>query len=100
MKRLKYTLNRSTLERLYVTLIRPILEYGCVIFDACSQSDSQLLESVQYDAARICTGAFWNTNRASLLNELGWETLETRRMCVRLNLLYKMINELVPPICS
>ena len=75
MKRLKYTLSRSTLKKLYITLIRPILEYGCVIFDACSMSDCKLLETVQYDAARICTGAMWN----SLLNELGWETLETRR---------------------
>ena len=79
MKRLKYTLSRSTLEKLYITLIRPIPEYGCVICDACSTSDCKLLETVQYDVARVCTGAMWNSSAISLLNELGWETLETRR---------------------
>ena len=73
---------------------------GVDLFDACSQTDAQSLESVQYDAARICTGAFWNTNRVSLLSELGWGTLETRRMLVRLNLLFKMINGHVPSYLS
>ena len=51
MKRLKNTLSRSTLEKVYIMLIRPILEYGCVMFDACSMSDCKLLETVQYAAA-------------------------------------------------
>ena len=100
MKRLKFTLSRATLERLYLTLIRPILEYGCVIFDACSLADTQLLESVQYNAARTCTGAIWNTNRTLLLNDMGWETLETRRKSIKLTLLFKMKNNLVPPYLS
>ena len=79
MKRLKFTLSKATLEKLYLILIQPILEYGSVIFDACTQADCQLIESVQYDAVRICTGAIWYTNRTTMLNEMGWETLETRR---------------------
>ena len=88
MKRLKYTLSRTTLMRLYTTLVCPILEYEGVIFDACSQLDSQLIESVQYDAARVCTGAFWNTNRVSILHNLGWKMLETRQKLSKLMLQY------------
>ena len=77
MKHLKYTLHKSTSAKLYKTFVRPILEYGCILFDGCSLSDQRLLESVQYEAARVCTGAFLNTKRESLLEELGWETLHT-----------------------
>ena len=54
MKRLKYVLGRGSLQKLYSTMIRPILEYGCMLFDSCSTRDYDLLESVQYDAARGC----------------------------------------------
>ena len=100
MKRLKYTLSRTTIMRLYTTLVRPILEYGCVIFDACSQLDSQLIELFQYDAARVCTSAIWNTNRVSILHELGWEMLETRRKLSKSMLLLRLEIILLPPICQ
>ena len=97
MKRLKFTLSRSTLERLYKTIIRPVLEYSCVIVDACTTADCESIESVQYEAARICTGALWNTNKVTLLREMGWETLATRRKYHKLMLLFKIKNEMVPP---
>ena len=100
MKRLKYTLHRSTLERLYKTIVRPILEYGCVLFDGCTQSDSQLIKSIQYQAARICSGALWNTNKESLLSEMGWDTLYSRRQYFKILVLYKMYHGLVPPYLS
>ena len=83
-----------------MTLVRPILEYGCVIFDACTQADTQLMEAVQYEAARICSGAIWNTNRISLLNEMGWDLLETRRKYFKTVLLFKMKNNMTPPYLS
>ena len=67
IKRLKYTLNPQTLQKLYLTIIRPILEYGCVLFDNCTQSESSALENVQLDGARVSVGAFWNTNKEKLL---------------------------------
>ena len=79
MKRLKYVLGRGSLQKLYLTMIRRILEYGCILFDNCCTCDYDLLESVQYDAARACIGAMWNTNRQKLLDELGWEKLSNRR---------------------
>ena len=33
LKRLKFKLSRKTLEKLYLSMVRPILEYGCVLFD-------------------------------------------------------------------
>jgi hypothetical protein len=33
LSRLKYNLPRSSLEKIYLTMIRPILEYGDIIYD-------------------------------------------------------------------
>ena len=96
MKRLKYTLNRQTLQKLYLTIIRPILEYGCVLFDNCTQSESSALENVQLDAARVSVGAFWNTNREKLLREVGWAKLSCRRQYYKLVLFYKIKHNMVP----
>ena len=96
MKRLKYVLGRGSLQKLYSSMIRPILEYGCILFDGCSARDYDLLESVQYDAARVCIGAMWNKNRQKLLVELGWEKLSNRRRYFKLLMFYKIKNSLVP----
>ena len=98
--RLKYKLSRNTLVRLYKAMVRPILEYGCVIFDNCTIDLAKSLESVQYEAARICLGALKRTPRHLLLNELGWPTLATRRKYFKLILFYKMVNRLTPAYLS
>ena len=100
LKRFKYRLSRNALSKLYKSMIRPILEYGCILFDNCTQELSKLLESVQYEAARICTGALRHTDRFRLLAELGWETLAIRRKYYKLVLFYKMVNGTAPEYLS
>ena len=96
LRRLKYKLSRQTLIRLYSTMIRPILEYGCVLFDNCTENLSQSIEAVQYEAARICLGATRYTPRVLLLEELEWQTLANRRKYFKLILFFKMYNRLTP----
>ena len=81
-------------------MVRPILEYGCIIFDNCSQSLSDSLESVQYEAARICLGALKRTPRHLMLNELGWPTLAKRRQYFKLIMFYKIVNGQTPAYLS
>ena len=38
-----------------------------------------IIISVQYEAARLVTGAIKGTNRLSMLQELSWDLLKTRR---------------------
>jgi hypothetical protein len=100
LRKLKFRLPRKTLEKLFVQMIRPILEYCDVIFDGCGIVQSQKLESIQYDAARTCLGALQTTSRRSLLEEIGWETLSTRRTAHKIILYYKIKNNLVPEYLS
>ena len=53
LKGLKYIVHRETLNRLYKSLIRPLMEYGDVLWDGCTDGEGDLLEFVQYEAAKI-----------------------------------------------
>lgn len=53
---LKYKINRESLIKIYFAFIRPVLEYGDVVWDNCTDEQSNLLESIQIEAARIITG--------------------------------------------
>ena len=97
LKPLKYNLNRYTLEVLFKSLVRSCLEYADVVWDGCSESDSNFFESLQIEGARVVTGALKGTNRVSLLNELSWVDLSVRRKLHKLCLMYKMVFKLAPP---
>ena len=56
LRLMKHKLDRKSLEKLYIGFIRPILEYGGIVWDNCRIQESDLLESVQLEAAHIITG--------------------------------------------
>ena len=56
LRKLKYILPKETLNKLYCTYIRPLLEYASEVWDGCTITDSNRLEQVQLTAARIVTG--------------------------------------------
>ena len=60
-------------------LIRSILEYGCEAFDSASNTIKQKLDSIQYQALKICTGAIHGTALSSLQIECGEPSLQLRR---------------------
>ena len=97
MKRLKYTLDRSSLETIYISFIRPILEYGDIIFCNCTNYEKLELDRIQNEAARIVTGATKLVSLVNLDKEIGWESLHTRRKKHKLILFYKMVYGLSPP---
>ena len=89
-------MDRKSLETFYLTFIRPLLEYGDIIWDNCTQQENTELDKIQNEAARIATGATKLVSVDALYKEIGWETLEQRRNNHKLTLFYKMINSLTP----
>ena len=55
MRKLKFELDRNTLETIYLSLIRPILEYADIVWDNCSMHED--LDKSQDEAARIVNEA-------------------------------------------
>ena len=57
MKRLKFCLDRKFLETIYLTFIRPILEYADVVWGNCTNYEKQELNKIHTEAAGIAIGA-------------------------------------------
>ena len=70
---LKYSLCREALVKIYISFIRPILEYGDIVWDNCNERESTLLEDIQITGLRI------NSLRSNLYQKLGWDMLCVRR---------------------
>ncbi len=96
IRRIRFLITREARILLYKALVLPVLEYGNILYDNCSMYLKQRLESVQRQAALVCTCAFRNAGYTNLLTELGWPSLEERRKYFRLTTMYKMVNSHVP----
>ena len=83
LRKLKYQLSKTTLDKLYCIYIRPLLEYGSEVWDGCSITEANRFEQIQLNAACIVTG-------------LPWETLADRRKRRKLTLMYKIVNGAAP----
>ena len=85
---------------IYFSFICLLLEYADVVWDKCTHYEVNLLEKNQNEAANIATGAPKLASINALLSETGWETLSSRRKKYKLQLLYKMQNDLSPNYLS
>ena len=56
MRRLKYDFFRRALNQIYISYVRPLLEYSSIVWDGCTDEQSSSLEKIQNEAARIVTG--------------------------------------------
>jgi hypothetical protein len=70
MRKLKLTLDRKSLETIYFSFIRPILEYADVVWDNLTQKEEYELEQIQFEAARIITGATKLVSLSNLYSKL------------------------------
>ena len=97
LRKLKYRLSRSNLEKLYLVYVRPIFEYACEVWDNCGTVYSNRLEQLQLEAARIVTGLPIFTNVNKIYQEVGWESLQERRKRRKLQLFHNIQNNNAPP---
>ena len=52
--------------------------YADIVWDGCLIGEKDLFESVQYEAARIVTGAMKGTHREFFLEDTAWQLLKQR----------------------
>lgn len=82
--------DKPTLLKIYRTLIRSKIDYGCMIYATAKNSILKLLDPVHNTAVRIATGAFKSSPVLSVLNEAGEPSLEERRQKLFLSYVIKL----------
>ena len=97
IKKLRYNLPRKSLITIYKTFLKPLTDYGDIIYDQPqNESFCEKLESVQYKFALAITGAIQESSREKNYQELGLESLKSRRWYKRLCWMFKIMNEKGP----
>ena len=96
MRRFQFTPTRAALNQIYLSYVRPILEYASIVWDGCSASCSDSIDKLQNEAARIVTGLTRSVFLKNLYRECGWETLSARQKNSKLCFMYKVSYNLVP----
>ena len=96
-RKFQHILPRQSLITIYKSFVRPHLDYDDIVYDrAYNESFHKNLESIQYNAAIAITGAIRGTSSEKLFQELGLESLKSRRWLRKLCLFYKIFHKKSP----
>ncbi|WP_244900114.1 reverse transcriptase domain-containing protein, partial [Oceanimonas baumannii] len=89
LKPLKMIFPRKAFDNISRLCILSPFDYGAAIYDDCSQDMAAQIEAVQYEAAKLTSGAMHLTSREDTLLELGWTDMATRRNYFKLSLAHR-----------
>ena len=96
MKLFKFKLDRKSLEIMYTTFVRPVMEYGIVVWGGTFDSNILKLEQINVEALRIITGATSRSNISHLYEETSLPSFMDRRDRSMLMMLYKVKINIAP----
>ena len=97
-RRIKY-LNRKTLDLLYKSIVRSIIDYSLpILANNLKQTELARLERIQYNAAKLVTGALHYSSQEKLNADLCWESLKKRIDFLGLCLFHKIHLHLTRPL--
>ena len=96
MRKHKFQLDRKSLQTIYFSFIRPLQEYAYVVWNHCTQYESNELDKIQNEAARTVTGATKLASIDSLYTQTGWKTLGSRGKTHKLTIFYKIKKWTLP----
>ena len=80
-------------------MIRPVVEYSCVVWSPFTNTNINLIDTVQRKAARFVTGDYGFTSSVTeMLRSLGWTSLKCRRDICRVTMFFRILhNEISIP---
>ena len=96
VKRNVLTKNKDIKTMAYNSLVRPQLEYASAVWSPYTKENKSKIEKVQRRAARWVSNDYSTYSSVTdMLSNLGWRSLENRRIDARLTMFYKIVYGLV-----
>ena len=86
--------------RLHRAVIRPKIDYGCIVYGAPTEAELKQVDSIANEAFRISTGTFKSTPTVNLQVLVNEPPLELRRQDLLLRYFYKLKCHLQNPAYS
>ena len=83
--------NPATIKQLYISLVRPHLEYAVQVWDPYLQGDIDKLEAVQRFALKLISQR-WNLGYEEMLSIANVPRLDDRRLHLRLAQVFKIVH--------
>ena len=75
LRTLKFGVSRKSLLKMYISFVRPLLEYCDSVWDKATTESKKQLDAIYIEAASSITGATKLCSISLLLSDLGWEPL-------------------------
>ncbi len=67
-----------TLKQMYTAIVQPHFDYGDMVYDSASGTNTARLQKLQSRAARLINGSDPHTIRISMFKELCWLSVQYR----------------------
>ena len=77
---------------MYSSLVLPYFDYGSTVWGSCERGMCDRLQVLQNRASRVLTLSNYDRRSVEILDELGWDNLETRRIRQLATIMYKLID--------
>ena len=88
-----HSCSKTVKENLYKTIVQPHLEYANAAWNPGTKKNKGSLQKVQRRAARFVQGDFNpRSSVTKMLNELKWDSIESRRQSQRLVTFHKILH--------
>ena len=86
----------KTKSALYLSLVRPILEYAVTVWAPYHRTDICQIEAIQRRAARFAMNCYdRHQSVTEMLRKLTWPTLESRRNHFKIIMMFKIVNDMI-----
>ncbi len=82
---------------MYNAIVLPHFDYADVVYDAVSETNTSRLQRLQTQAAQLIFGTSSRDSKNTVFKELGWLSLENRRLMHKCTTAFKCRNGLAPP---
>ena len=96
LRRVKHLIPYHTLITMFKSIVLSYFDYCSIVWGSCGEGIRNRPQTLQNRAARVVTSSSYDRRSVEILDELGWDNLETRRTGQFATIMYKLKNHIAP----